>query len=343
MQSTYQTNALKIGRGGTRRGRAISVKADWLALHGSDDAWGHSNIGEAASESILASIGTRGGITIGPSTLISGSVAAAPRRPQMFSYDTDFDVDAIVELDHNFEPKESGSLDAEAQVLSILSSTIARITDTVIGLYDPSNMQVALHSSKEFQRVGWPKTFVEPNLNGLFTLASPARSLATTAPAAQYSFCPSMPHVAGYWSKRAIVRQSEHDGIISWLGTPDLTVRIAHRLARIPELPHAEDSVLPSSELIDAALRVAGYLPAGSVLPQIEVDDSAGSIAFVWRDDASESAFSLEIPNPRVVIGVAVGKAFAKYKPWRHSISEERKIVEEFQSSGPVRRLLSGE
>ncbi|BAM87635.1 hypothetical protein S58_16270 [Bradyrhizobium oligotrophicum S58] len=335
MQSTSQANAWKFGLGGARR-----VKADWLAQHDLDDSWSHSDIGEAAGESLVANIGTRGSATIGPSTLISGSVVAAPRRLQMFSYDADFDVDAVVELDHDFEQNESGLL--EAQVFSILSSTIASFTDKVAGLYDPTNRQVMLPSSKESQHVGWPKTFAEPNLTALCTLVSPTRSLTTTA-AAQYSFCQPMPHVAGYWTKRTIVRQLEHNGIISWLGTPDLTVRIAHRLARIPELPHAEDSILPSSELIDAALRVAGYLPTSSVLPQIEVDDSAGSIAFVWRDDASESAFSLEIPNPRVVIGVAVGKAFAKYKPWRHSIFEERKIVEEFQSSGPVRRLLSGE
>jgi hypothetical protein len=126
------------------------------------------------------------------------------------------------------------------------------------------------------------------------------------------------------------------------LQEPDLTARIAHRLAQIPAIIRAVDSVLPSREVIDATQRISGYLPVGTVLPQIEVDDSTGSLSLVWRDRLHRNAFSLEITNSDFVVGVGVGPKFSRFKPWRHPISNERKIVAEFESSPTTRELLSG-
>jgi hypothetical protein len=123
---------------------------------------------------------------------------------------------------------------------------------------------------------------------------------------------------------------------------PDLTARIALRLADIPDMIRAEDSVLPTEEVVSAAILVSGYLPATTVLPQIEIDDSTGSISLVWRDHLHDNVFSLEIPNSRYLVGVGYGKDFSKFKPWRHSISDERKIVGEIEACEAARKLLSG-
>jgi hypothetical protein len=120
----------------------------------------------------------------------------------------------------------------------------------------------------------------------------------------------------------------------------DLVTRVAHRLARIPDIVHAPDSILPSADVISAAEKIVGYLPAETKLPQIEIDDSTGAISLVWRDSECQNTFALEIPNSRCVIGVGFGEDFSNFQPWRHLVSEELKIVSEIQTSEPIRRLL---
>lgn len=121
----------------------------------------------------------------------------------------------------------------------------------------------------------------------------------------------------------------------------DLVTRVAHHLARIPQMVKASDSVLPSPDVIGAAQTVAGYLSPSAKLPQIEIDDSNGAISFVWRDQ--NNAFALEIPSARYVIGIGFGNGFAGYRPWRHLVTEERKIITEIEASETVRKLLGSE
>ncbi|MCK1517125.1 hypothetical protein IVB22_32405 [Bradyrhizobium sp. 190] len=124
------------------------------------------------------------------------------------------------------------------------------------------------------------------------------------------------------------------------VGAPDLTTRVAYRLAEIPEMARAADSILPGVDVLAAAQQIVGYLPALTVLPEIEIDDSTGAISLVWRDQ--ENAFALEIPNSRIVIGVGFGKEFSTFKPWRHAVSDERKIMSEIETYKPIQKLLSG-
>ncbi len=122
---------------------------------------------------------------------------------------------------------------------------------------------------------------------------------------------------------------------------PDLTTKVAYRLAQVSEMERAPDSIMPDQEVINAAVRVIGYLPATTRMPQIEIDDSNGAISLVWRDSDDQNTFALEIPNSRCVVGVGFGEGFSNFKPWRFLISEERKIVGAMQASEPAKKLLS--
>jgi hypothetical protein len=146
--------------------------------------------------------------------------------------------------------------------------------------------------------------------------------------------------ISGEINHAQIRQMIEAHGLL--ITRPDLTARIALRLADIPEIGRAEDSVFPSEDVINATIRVAGYLPATTAAPQIELDDSMGSISLVWRDKSNENVFSLEIPNSRFAVGVGFGTEFLKFKAWRHLISDERKIVAEIEASEATRKLLRG-
>jgi hypothetical protein len=123
---------------------------------------------------------------------------------------------------------------------------------------------------------------------------------------------------------------------------PDIATRIAHRLDAIEEIDIDEDGILPSLGAVDAARRVAGYLPRDTVMPRIEIDDSVGSISFVWKDSESRNSFSLEFPNADVVLGIGAGPTGRKVEPWQCVVADERRMLSNLESSTFVKALLSG-
>ncbi|WP_156527955.1 hypothetical protein [Bradyrhizobium stylosanthis] len=145
--------------------------------------------------------------------------------------------------------------------------------------------------------------------------------------------------IEDHWRAFAQAWRSLADAALQASG-PTFAAALELRLAEIPNIPAAPDSVLPDRDVINAARQIASYLPVLARLPEIEIDDSVGSISLIWRDDRRENSYSLEIPNARYVVGIGIGKRFSNARPWRHRISDERRITAEIQSSAAAQDLM---
>jgi CheY-like chemotaxis protein len=237
-------------------------------------------------------------------------------------------------------------------VLIMSSGNTAEVMSRVVALRRPVHRSVSPATALNVQGSSVPsisaQTSVESTVTGLL-LTAPQRQtsfaqLLQTLDSSDAAFLgnDSMHFETGVFQSLTETLRTRLKQVIqnqSW--QPDVTTKVAYRLSQISEMVRAPDSILPSQKLIDAAIQVVGYLPATTRLPQIEIDDSNGAISLVWRDLADQNTFSLEIPNPRHVVGVGFGRNFPKFKPWRYLISDERRIIGAIESSETAKKLLS--
>jgi len=117
--------------------------------------------------------------------------------------------------------------------------------------------------------------------------------------------------------------------------------RAAGRIERLrPEGQDNPDVVWPTSTVLKNFELISGYLPNSINIPDIEIDDSVGSISLVWVDSSVQRSFSLTIPSGGEVIGVITSTSPARSASWKLPVSDDRKIVGKIEMDVDAKELV---
>lgn len=141
--------------------------------------------------------------------------------------------------------------------------------------------------------------------------------------------------------RKALESQTSHtvlvDGLVSSFSVSD---EIARQLAEIDQMEAEPGSVFPPPSVVKAAEIAADYIPSYARTPMIELDDSTGSLAFIWCDKEQRNSFSLEIPNDQIVLGIGAGPRGRELGRWVFPLRDDRSIRQALGGSGYLRSLL---
>ncbi len=71
--------------------------------------------------------------------------------------------------------------------------------------------------------------------------------------------------------------------------------------------------------------RVGFYLPAHAKQPDVEVDESTGSVSLIWSQHSPSTSVTLVFTGDGSVIGIVIGHSFRAR--WKHPVSNDQAIL----------------
>ena len=71
--------------------------------------------------------------------------------------------------------------------------------------------------------------------------------------------------------------------------------------------------------------QVGSYLPSHTKQPEVEVDESTGSVSLIWSQQSPAASVTLVFTGDGTVIGVVIGHSFKAR--WKHSVTNDRAIL----------------
>ena len=114
---------------------------------------------------------------------------------------------------------------------------------------------------------------------------------------------------------------------------------IVMSLRRLKQGWAGEGSVAPSDTVCRDIETVSGYLPSGTKQPEVEVDETTGTVTLVWPRSDYSSTFSLVFTGAASVMGILLGSEASQ--SWKHPVYQEATIARALEVPG-VHRLLIG-
>jgi hypothetical protein len=108
---------------------------------------------------------------------------------------------------------------------------------------------------------------------------------------------------------------------------------IAFELRRLDVGDASSDIGKPAENVINNIEQLQSCLTKHVDAPEVEIDESSGSVTLVWIAANKRASFSLVFTNSDMVLGVSSNSGGQKVRPWKLKITARKELVKALASS----------